>query len=188
MPEENSLKEYKKKRDFKSTPEPSGKKPSKKENPVFVVQKHDASHLHYDFRLEIRGVLASWAVPKGPSLNPKNKRLAVKTENHPLDYADFEGIIPKDQYGAGRVIVWDYGTYKNSSEQPMKKALENSKLVFFLNGEKLKGEFALIKMKNSEKNWLLIKKSDDHASKKNPLKNKPESVLSGKKIEEIKKK
>lgn len=185
-----SLKEYKDKRDFRKTPEPKGKKKSSGED-VFVVQKHDASHLHYDLRLEVGGVLKSWAVPKGPSLNPKTKRLAVMTEDHPVDYADFEGVIPEG-YGAGTVMVWDEGTYENLSERDgegisMAEGLEKGHVKFELKGKKLKGAWDLIKtgMGGSEKNWLLIKEKDEHASEKDILEEKPDSAKSGKSLEEI---
>src|SRR5437016_4670124 len=147
-----SLTLYKKKRDFKSTSEPKGKKKSEKEGLIFVVQKHAASRLHYDFRLEMEGVLKSWAVPKGPSLNPDNRRLAMMVEDHPFDYKDFEGTIPTGNYGAGKVIVWDAGTYrpyeemtKKEAEKTLLKQLEKGHLTIILKGKKLKGEFALVK-------------------------------------------
>ncbi len=182
------LKKYSKKRDFKKTKEP---KPSaqKKKKKIFVVQKHDASSLHYDFRLNISGVLVSWAVPKGPSLNPKTKRLAMQTENHPLDYADFEGTIPESEYGAGKVIIWDKGTYKNISKNKNKKiliekALNEGKISVELKGKKLEGGFSLIKI--GKKRWLLIKHNDKQAdARKNVVKSQPKSVKSGKKIQEI---
>lgn len=167
------LEEYRKKRDFKSTPEPKGGQTKSKNELVFVVQKHEASHLHYDFRLEVDGVLKSWAVPKGPSMNPSDKRLAIEVEDHPFDYRTFEGTIPEGNYGAGTVMVWDEGTYQathantpEKSEQLMRQGLEDGHLDFILNGEKLKGEFSLIRLRGARQNqWLLIKKIDKFASK-----------------------
>ncbi len=187
-----SLTEYKKKRDFKETSEPSGKKKSSKSKLHFVIQKHSATNLHYDFRLELDGVLKSWAVPKGPSLDPKVKRLAMMVEDHPFDYKDFEGVIPEGNYGAGEVIIWDQGTYhaidaedKNESEKILRKGLESGDLKFVLEGEKLQGEFVLVKMKNrGENQWLLIKHKDDFTSSKDILK-EDKSVVSGKKVEEL---
>ncbi len=146
-----SLTTYKKKRSFKSTSEPIGGK-SRSGELVFVIQKHDASRLHYDFRLEMDGVLKSWAVPKGPSTDPSVRRLAMMVEDHPYDYKDFEGVIPKGNYGAGTVIVWDYGTYepiepaknKAEAEKLLLKQLKAGSLKFTLHGKKLKGEFALV--------------------------------------------
>jgi DNA ligase D-like protein (predicted 3'-phosphoesterase) len=184
-----SLKEYNSKRNFKKTIEPEGEIKKGKEK-IFVVQKHSASRLHYDFRLEIEGVLKSWAIPKGPSLDPSKKRLAIPTEDHPIDYADFEGIIPENNYGAGNVIVWDKGNYENKTEKKgkiisMKEAYDSGHLTLILNGIKLKGEFALIKMKGSDK-WLLIKKDDSHADRNNDvLERYPESVLSDKGVDEL---
>ena len=141
------LEDYRKKRNFKATPEPPGRgKPRKSvKAPIFVVQKHQATRLHYDFRLEIDGVLVSWAVPKGPSLNPSDKRLAVRTEDHPLEYADFEGVIPEGQYGAGPVMVWDMGTYEFEQDGSAAEQLARGELKFYLHGQKLKGGFALIR-------------------------------------------
>lgn len=153
-----SLTTYQKKRDFKKTAEPSGdikKTTAKKNAPIFVVQKHFASHLHYDFRLEIAGVLKSWAVPKGPSLNPADKRLAVMTEDHPLEYAEFAGTIPEGEYGAGEVEIWDHGTWEPLNDA--KQGLKEGKLQFKLHGKKLTGEWVLIAFKNNPKNWLLLR-------------------------------
>ncbi len=167
-----SIQLYKKKRNFKSTPEPSGKPAKSKSHLAFVVQRHKASHLHYDFRLEIDDVLKSWAVPKGPSLNPKDKRLAMMVEDHPFDYRKFEGIIPEGNYGAGIVEIWDEGEFSdiNNSEKDialrtLKAGLHAGSLKFRLNGKKLKGEFALIKLKTKEDNaWLLIKHKDEFST------------------------
>lgn len=181
-----ALDEYKSKRNFKNTPEPSGfsKNSSTKRGDRgtlrFVIQKHDASKLHYDFRLETRdGVLLSWAVPKGPSLDPKQKRLAVETEDHPLDYIDFEGIIPEGNYGAGTVIVWDIGTY--NTQQDVRQQFKDGKISFTLNGNKLNGSFVLIKIRQRHKQWLLIKSGDDSfATDQGDLTvTSPESILSG---------
>lgn len=159
-----SLKEYNRKRDFKITREPSGKKVKKKSAKlIFVVQEHHARRLHYDFRLELDGVLKSWAVPKGPSLDPKDKRLAVQTEDHPMEYARFHGRIPEGEYGAGEVFIWDHGTWEPEVEDPL-KALEKGELKFRLKGKKLNGSFVLVKTRwreSSQDNWLLIKHHDE---------------------------
>jgi len=162
---------YKKKRNISDTPEPADKIKSYASKLSFVVQRHKATRLHYDFRLEMDGVLKSWAVPKGPSLNPKDKRLAMMVEDHPYDYKDFAGIIPKGNYGAGIVEIWDNGQYadlenseKKTAEKNLRAGLKAGNLKFRLFGKKLKGEFALVKIKNSEDNsWLLIKHSDEYA-------------------------
>lgn len=162
---------YKKKRNFKETAEPTGKVKKSSSKLIFVVQRHKASRLHYDFRLELDGVLKSWAVPKGPSLNPKDKRLAMMVEDHPYDYKDFAGIIPEGNYGAGIVEIWDNGTYtdiENSSEEVAKRnlhaGLKAGNLKFQMFGKKLKGEFVLVKLKAKEDNsWLLIKHNDKYA-------------------------
>jgi DNA ligase D-like protein (predicted 3'-phosphoesterase) len=186
MPEK--LGEYKKKRDFKKTPEPKGGKGTNGK-PIFVVQKHDASHLHYDLRLEIDGVLKSWAVPKGPSLDPDKKRLAAMTEDHPIDYAEFEGVIPEG-YGAGTVMVWDKGTYDNDTEKDGKElsakdAVEKGHMSFKLYGKKMKGGWSLIHMKNRGKNWLLIKKNDDYADKRKKITNEEKSAKTGRTLKQI---
>lgn len=165
-----ALREYNSKRKFDETSEPKGKSKKSKSKLIFVVQRHAASRLHYDFRLEMEGVLKSWAVPKGPSLNPKDKRLAMMVEDHPYDYKDFQGNIPEGNYGAGQVEIWDSGTYEPieestlSDEKEMLKQLAGGSLKFTLRGKKLQGEFALVKMKNAENNaWLLIKHKDEFA-------------------------
>ncbi|MDC8103500.1 DNA ligase D [Chryseobacterium sp. PTM-20240506] len=190
-----ALEKYREKRSEEKTPEPFGGKPSGKEL-RFVVQKHDASHLHYDFRLEMDGVLKSWAVPKGPSLDPNIKRLAMMVEDHPYDYRDFEGIIPKGQYGGGTVIVWDEGTYEPSEpvEGDLKKQEENllhqlhaGKLKIKLNGKKLKGEFALVKAYGrGENSWLLMKLEDKYATTRD-ITLKDKSVISKKTIVQMEK-
>jgi bifunctional non-homologous end joining protein LigD len=188
-----ALKEYKNKRSFSDTPEPKGGK-SDSQSLRFVVQKHAASHLHYDFRLEMDGVLKSWAVPKGPSLNPADKRLAMQVEDHPFDYKDFEGIIPEGNYGAGTVMVWDEGTYesleetdhtKAAQEKVLRKELRDGSLKFRLNGTKLKGEFALVRTKGrGDHSWLLIKHRDKYASDKS-VTDKDKSVVSKKTLDQI---
>lgn len=182
MATKDSLKKYKEKRNLKKSGEPKGGKPSQGKDKIFVIQEHNASHLHFDFRIEINGTLVSWAVPKGPSLNPQEKHLAIQTENHPMDYANFEGIIPEG-YGAGEVIVWDNGTYKNMRSVSMKESLDQGKIEIFLQGKKLKGAFALIKTKLG---WLFFKAKDEHAdARKNIIVSRPESVKSGKTIEDL---
>jgi bifunctional non-homologous end joining protein LigD len=162
---------YNKKRNFKETSEPSGKVKKSVSKLIFVVQRHKASRLHYDFRLELDGVLKSWAVPKGPSMNPKDKRLAMMVEDHPYDYKDFAGVIPEGNYGAGIVEIWDSGTYadienspKEVAEKNLRAGLKSGDFKFQLFGKKLKGEFVLVKLKGKEDNsWLLIKHNDEYA-------------------------
>jgi len=209
------LKEYRRKRDFSKTAEPSGRKgPAKADKPerpsakparekediatraggpTFVVQKHDASHLHYDFRLEMDGVLKSWAVPKGPSLDPSQKRLAVRTEDHPLEYRDFEGVIPEDEYGGGTVMVWDTGSteYEGSQKETARLVEDRKPLVFALSGTKLRGRWRMVPFNtprdkgNKQRNWLLIKSRDEHATADDILAAEPRSALSGRSLEEI---
>jgi bifunctional non-homologous end joining protein LigD len=150
---------------------------------IFVVQKHQGTHLHYDLRLEVDGVLKSWAVPKGPSLDPAIKRLAVAVEDHPLQYAGFEGVIAKGQYGAGPVMVWDRGTYIPEDSDDVSQSLLSGKLKFTLHGKKLRGSWALIRTRNG--NWLLVKHNDAYASKENIAEREPRSVLSGRLLSEI---
>lgn len=185
-------KDYESKRDFSRTPEPRGGRPSGGKAPIFVIQKHDASTLHYDFRIEVDGVLRSWAVPKGPSTDPREKRLAIPTEDHPLAYADFEGVIPEDQYGGGTVQVWDTGPYTNITEKdgeevPLAKALADGHALIRLHGTKLTGGYALHRTgKDEDARWLLVKMDDDAAdARRNPVSTEPKSVLSKRTIEEI---
>jgi bifunctional non-homologous end joining protein LigD len=193
MPASKALEPYRRKRDFSKTIEPSGRIPretAKPETLRFVVQKHAARRLHYDFRLELDGVLKSWAVAKGPSLVPGDKRLAVHVEDHPLEYGDFEGVIPQDQYGAGSVIVWDRGHW--IPEGDPRKGYAKGHLKFSLRGEKLGGDWNLVRMHSKARergdNWLLIKATDDAARAENErdiLDELPDSVRSGKPIETI---
>ena len=189
-----STKEYQKKRDFRKTPEPKGgAKEGKPSRPIFVIQKHDASTLHYDFRLEVDGTLKSWAVPKGPSMDPSTKRLAIPTEDHPLEYADFEGVIPEGEYGAGTVLVWDTGPYRNikkdddGNEIPMAEAYETGHVTVSLDGKKLRGGYSLVRTgKGDDVRWLLVKMKDNEAdARRNPVSTEPRSVLSGRTLEEV---
>lgn len=195
---DRSLETYRSRRDFRKTAEPRGKgrapKLNKDRNPIFVIQKHDASRLHYDFRLEIDGVLKSWAVPKGPSTDPSDKRLAVHVEDHPLEYADFEGVIAEDQYGAGSVIVWDAGPYRNlktdddGKAMSMAEAMDAGAVEIWLEGKKLRGGYALVhsKLGGDDDNWLLVKMDDAGAdARRNPVATEPQSVLSGRTIEQV---
>lgn len=192
---EELLKEYTNKRNFSKTPEPSGEQQKAGGSQIFVIQKHSASNLHYDFRLEIQGVLVSWAVPKGPSTNPSERRLAMPTEDHPLEYANFEGVIPEDEYGAGTVMVWDNGYYRNLRSEKeddgaaMKQSYDEGKIEVWLEGKKLKGGYALIRTSSgSNERWLLIKMDDQEAdARRKPTSTENESVLSGRTLEEIKK-
>lgn len=189
-----TLDKYNQKRNFDSTAEPQCEIENSQNDLIFVVQKHAASHLHYDFRIELHGVLKSWAIPKGPSMNPNDKRLAIMVEDHPYAYKDFEGTIPEGNYGAGTVIVWDNGTYttpeeqsKAATENKLKSDLEKGHVSFMLNGKKLKGEFSLVKLKNKDnKSWLLIKKNDSYALDSDILK-KDKSVLSNATLEDLEK-
>jgi bifunctional non-homologous end joining protein LigD len=196
-----ALEEYKRKRRFEQTPEPPPKVQKKTEH-RFVVQMHDATRLHYDFRLELDGVLKSWAVPKGPSLDPEDKRLAMEVEDHPVSYHDFEGNIPEGNYGAGSVMVWDVGTWQPLSPVPVngkyvpgtdeeaRQMLAKGDLKFRLEGKKLKGDFALIKMRGRRpgskgNEWLLIKKHDDHAEEGYDIDQFDQSVLTKRNMAEI---
>lgn len=187
------LEKYRAKRNFSRTPEPSGEAAARvSERPQFVVQKHDARRLHYDFRLEHDGVLKSWAVPKGPSLDPQERRLAVQTEDHPLEYATFEGVIPEREYGAGAVLVWDRGHWVPDGDPS--EALAKGKLDFTLHGEKLRGRWTLVRLakragrRDDKDNWLLIKRRDAAAQPDGApelVDTRPESVLTGRSIEAV---
>ena len=178
-----SLTEYKKKRSFKKTPEPGPEKKSSEFGNIFVVQKHRATQLHYDFRLEADGVLLSWAVPKGPSMDPNVKRLAMHVEDHPVDYAKFEGVIPEGEYGGGTVMVWDTGIYGPENTASLSKAVAKGELKFALLGEKLKGSFVLVRTR--EPQWLLIKHRDKYAKEADITETQPFSVLSKRTLAEI---
>src|ERR1700683_3890943 len=161
-----ALEEYKRKRDFQKTPEPSPEQPKARTAALsYLIQKHDATRLHYDFRLELDGVLLSWAVTKGPSLNPADKRLAVRTEDHPLSYGSFEGTIPEGEYGGGPVMLWDTGWWEPEGDP--RAGLKKGHLGFILHGERLKGGWNVIRMRGEGKkeNWLLIKEDDEEASR-----------------------
>ena len=187
------LETYRQKRDFRRTPEPAGDEGQPDDRPIFVIQKHDASTLHYDLRLELDSVLKSWAVPKGPSTDPSVRRLAVPTEDHPLEYADFEGIIPEGAYGAGTVLVWDTGPYRNLRAEKeggavsMEEAIEEGQVEIWLEGQKLQGGYALIRTGGGDDaRWLLIKVDDDEAdARRNPTSTEPASVLSGRTLDGI---
>jgi DNA ligase D-like protein (predicted 3'-phosphoesterase) len=173
------------------SPEPRGRRGRKRRGrntePLFVVQHHAAGSEHYDFRLEIDGVLASWAIPRGPSTNPRDRRMARRTEDHPLEYATFEGVIPPGEDGAGGVIVWDRGTYINATEREMTEGLTRGHLSFRLQGEKLFGGFTLTRIREGQdETWLLIKRNDEEADpRRKPVKTQPKSVLSGRTVDDL---
>ena len=186
-----SLEKYRKKRNFSVSPEPSGKRrpTAKAKQPLlYVIQKHRASHLHYDFRLELNGVLLSWAIPKGPSLDPSVKRLAMQVEDHPREYGSFEGVIPEGEYGGGTVMLWDTGTWTPETEDP-ESTLKKGDLKFTLHGKKLHGSWALVRTKGygsrADKSWLLIKHRDKFASTHDITVTKPRSVVSHKLLADI---
>ena len=176
------LDDYAKKRRFNKTPEPRGKIAERSKH-RFVIQKHRASALHYDFRLEADGVLKSWAVPKGPSMDPDVKRLAMQVEDHPVDYADFEGVIPEGEYGGGTVMVWDYGVYAPENVKKVSDGLKKGDLKFVLLGKKLKGSFVLVRTRDRQ--WLLIKHRDEYAIEDDIEETQPYSVLSKRTLAEI---
>lgn len=187
------LKQYRRRRNFRHTAEPSGRDRPGRKGQTFVIQKHDASRLHYDFRLRVGDRLLSWAVPKGPSTDPAEKRLAVQTEDHPVDYADFEGTIPEGEYGAGTVLVWDRGPYRNlraekdDDGRDMEQSLADGLIEVWLDGEKLRGGYALKRMEDGDKpQWLLIKMRDEAAdARRNPVSTEPKSVKTGRSLAEV---
>jgi bifunctional non-homologous end joining protein LigD len=184
------LADYRRKRDFARTPEPAGPPEGGAAGAggVYVVQKHHAGHLHYDLRLESGGVLRSWAVPKGPSLDPAVKRLAVEVEDHPLDYAGFEGRIPEGEYGGGTVVVWDRGTFRPQGEEPFEEMLARGSVKLEIAGEKLRGGFALVRTRLAGKktNWLLVKEKDGQARPGSDVTaEQPRSVLSGRDVDDV---
>lgn len=183
------LDDYQAKRDFQRTREPAGGGGDDGSDELrFVIQKHAATSLHYDLRLEVDGVLASWAVPKGPSTDPREKRLAVQVEDHPIEYGGFEGVIARGNYGAGAVIIWDAGTYESLAEgESMAQSLERGHVSVWLAGSKLRGGYTLQRTDRGEKpRWLLIKRRDEEAdARRNPVSSQPESVLSGRTIEDV---
>lgn len=191
------MKNYNEKRDFSKTKEPKDE-PSKTRNkkPIFVIQKHDATNLHYDFRLEIDNTLKSWSVPKGPSTDPSVKRMAIPTEDHPLAYADFEGVIPQGEYGGGTVMIWDKGTIESNKKDKdgnvisLEKSFKNGSIEVILHGEKLKGGYNLVEMKGGKMkgNWLLMKQDDAEAdARRNPVSTQAKSVVSGRTLKQIEK-
>jgi DNA ligase D-like protein (predicted 3'-phosphoesterase) len=189
---DDRLRTYRARRKSGKSPEPQGGPRSSGRRPVFVVQEHQASTHHFDFRLEADGVLKSWAVPKGPSIDPRDKRLAIPVEDHPLDYADFEGVIPEDEYGGGAVIVWDRGPYDNITmhdgrPQPVAKALDEGHLMLELHGQKLSGRYALQRIsEGDDSKWLLIKMPDGHAdARRRPISTQRSSVVSGRTVHQV---
>ncbi len=196
---DGTLRTYHARRDFRRTSEPRGSAHRTRSRPLFVIQKHDATSLHYDFRLEIDGALASWAVPKGPSTDPRERRLAIRTEDHPLEYADFEGTIPEGEYGGGAVLVWDTGPFRNTKRRdvdedaegamvPLSEQLAGGHITVWLEGEKLTGGYALTqtRRRRGQEHWILVKMDDDEAdARRNPVSTEPRSVLSDRTIEEI---
>jgi bifunctional non-homologous end joining protein LigD len=183
------LKKYRSMRKFQETPEPAGGVPKRGGLPIFVIQKHHASQLHYDFRLEVEGVLKSWSVPKGPSYDPAVKRLAMMTEDHPYDYASFEGVIPAGNYGAGNVIIWDEGTWELTEPEDAADGLRKGKLAFRMFGKKMFGEWALVRIKGRSpkgNEWLLLKHRDGWASSDVDVTEvAPNSVVSNLGVDEI---
>ena len=185
-----ALEKYRQKRNFKLSPEPKGRSKTKhKRSLLYVIQKHRASQLHYDFRLEWDGVLLSWAIPKGPSLDPSVKRLAMQVEDHPVEYGSFEGVIPAGEYGGGTVMLWDSGTWEPEEDLPVEDSLRKGSLKFKLNGKKLRGSWALVRTKNyrgtQKSAWLLIKHRDAFASREDITLEKPRSVVTRRLLAQI---
>lgn len=194
MTAEGPLDDYLDKRDFTRTPEPAGEDDRDAAGgPIFVVQEHDASSHHFDVRLQVGDVLRSWAVPKGPSTDPSEKRLAIPTEDHPLEYAEFEGVIPDDEYGGGTVIVWDAGPYSNlkvdedGQPVPVADQLDGGHATVWLHGEKIRGGYAFIRTDaGDDERWLMVKMDDEEAdARRNPVSTEPDSVLSGRSLDAV---
>ncbi len=195
MADDDRLASYRDKRDPGSTPEPDASNSEAGDGPIFVVQEHEASTRHFGFRIEIDGVLKSWSVPKGPSTDPSEKRMAIPTEDHPVDYADFEGVILEDEYGGGTVLIWDRGPYRNLRQAgdddgaSMAEALDEGKLEVWLEGDKTRGGYALIRTGAADDDgarWLLVKMDDDEAdARRKPTSTEPQSVASGRTMDEI---
>lgn len=194
MTADGPLDSYLAKRDFSETPEPTGDGETEPaERPIFVIQEHDASSHHFDVRLQVGDVLRSWAVPKGPSTDPSEKRLAIPTDDHPLEYGEFEGVIPEDEYGGGRVIVWDAGPYSNLKTDedghpvPVADQLDDGHATVWLHGEKIRGGYAFIRTDGGDdERWLIVKMDDEEAdARRNPASTEPESVLSGRTVEDL---
>jgi DNA ligase D-like protein (predicted 3'-phosphoesterase) len=193
MPRKDGLEGYRGKRDFQQTNEPGATRGARTgDAPLFVVQKHDARSLHYDFRLEADGVLKSWAVPKGPPTDPAEKVLATPTEDHPMEYEHFEGVIPAGQYGAGPVVVWDSGTYRNITEDhgepvPVTEAIRRGHVAVRLEGKKLRGDYALTRMRRrGSPGWLLVKMRDEGAGTgPDPRRDRPQSVRTGRTLKQV---
>ena len=189
------MKSYNEKRDFNKTKEPKDEPSAKKnDKPIFVIQKHNATNLHYDFRLEIHNTLKSWSVPKGPSTDPSVKRMAIPTEDHPLAYADFEGTIPEGEYGGGTVMIWDTGTIESNKKDEegnilsLEESFDNGSIEVTLKGKKLKGGFNLVEMKGGRMkgNWLLMKQDDEEAdARRNPVSTEANSAVTGRSLEQI---
>jgi len=197
-PRSDRLRPYRAKRRSDRTPEPEANGGRKRSSePIFVIQEHDASTRHFDFRLEVHGALASWAVPKGPSTDPRDKRLALRTEDHPLDYGDFEGVIPEDEYGGGTVIVWDRGPFRNvragkdddEGRADLAESIDEGHVEVHLEGEKIRGGYALVRTNlggGSDEQWLLVKMDDDDAdARRNPVSTETKAVLPGLTIDEM---
>src|SRR4051812_48505673 len=184
----DALARYREMRRFEETPEPSGRRTRKDKTPVFVIQMHAARSLHFDFRIEVGGALVSWAVPKGPSTDPRDKRLAVRVEDHPVDYGDFEGVIPEGNYGAGSVIVWDAGPYRNLRDEPVEQGLKDGRVTIWLEGQKIRGGYALTRtgVRRGKEQWILVKKRDEEAdARRTPVSTQRESVLTGRTVEDV---
>ena len=196
-PDLDQLLRYRQKRDFSNTPEPESGAPAGAHDLTFVVQQHRATRMHWDFRLEVDGVLVSWAVPRGPSLNTADKRMAAHVEDHPFDYGSFEGVIPKGNYGAGEVIVWDNGTYtpdedgetswgdRDEGNRRMREALASGKISISMRGKKLRGSWTLVRTKKEPNSWLLIKHRDEYASTTRDILDEDRSVISGLSIKHL---